>query len=496
MKPERKLLGLYAALALANSGAEAAKAPPANLQEMWKIIQQQQKEIEALKAKADENTALKEEVKALKAGQNPDAVKSSQSVASGDAATSGKQAPPASKSAKSENERKTDILANEVEKLKTQLFIPEKREYKSQYGLGPAASQVYRVNRGLSIGGYGEMFYTNYTGDKGAMKDTIDMARAVMYVGYKFNDWIVLNNEFEWEHATTGEGGESRGEASVEFSYLDFLLHKNANIRAGLLLMPMGFINEIHEPVTFHGNRRPDVEQYIIPTTWRELGAGLFGQITPELQYRMYAINSLNAKGYTSEGIREGSQEGSMAVAEDWGFSGRVDYTPNYAPGLLMGASTFLGNAGQNEYYAGRKVNAFTQLYEGHVQWHWRGLEMRALGALGYIGNAGTLSQTNGETIGKQNYGWYTEAAYDVLPLLLKDSTQYLAPFFRYERYNTLASIPTGYAGDKSLDRWVYQVGLTYKPIQNISVKADYRNVNSAGGPVPDEFNLGVGFIY
>jgi hypothetical protein len=493
MKLETKIagLGVGAFLVFAHGGAEAAKAAtPASLQEMWKIIQQQQKEIEALKAKAGENEALKQEVKTLKAqqGEAPPA------PAANEAATPRPQA--TLKAPKSESERKTDILATEVEKLKSQLFIPDKREYKSEYGFGPAASQVYRVNRGLSIGGYGEGMYTNYTANKGDRKDTIDLTRAVLYVGYKFNDWIILNNEFEWEHATTGEGGESKGEASAEFSYLDFLLHKNANIRTGLMLMPMGFINEIHEPTTFHGNHRPDVEQYIIPSTWREMGAGLFGQIVPGLQYRMYAVNSLNAKGFTSAGIREGSGEGSFAVAENWAYTGRLDYTPSFAPGLLAGFSTFLGDAGQSEYYLGRKVSVFTQLYEGHLQWHWRGLEMRALGALGYIGNAGLVSAANGETVGKQNYGWYTEAAYDVMPYLLKDSTQYLAPFFRYEHYNTLAAVPTGFATDKSWDRWIYQVGLTYKPIPNIAVKADYRNYHSVGSPQPDEFNLGFGFIY
>lgn len=82
------------------------------------------------------------------------------------------------------------------------------------------------------------------------------------------------------------------------------------------------------------------------------------------------------------------------------------------------------------------------------------------------------------------------------MPWLWRDSTQYLAPFFRYERYNTQASVPSGFDRDRTLDRWIYQAGLTYKPIQNIAVKLDYRNVNSTGGPLPDELNLGVGFIY
>ena len=478
---------IAAAFALLPPWTEAAQPMPATMEEMWKIIQQQQEEIEALKAKAGQSEALKQEVKELKAAQ--------QEPAKAPLAGKGAAEPPG-KAAKTDVERKTDILASEVEKLKTQLVLPEKREYKSQYGLGPAASEVYRVNRGLAIGGYGELFYTNYTGDKGSRKDQFDLARAVLYVGYKFNDWIVLNNEIEFEHATTGEGDEEKGEVSVEFSQLDFFLHPAANIRAGLMLVPMGFINEIHEPTTFHGNRRPDVERFIIPTTWREMGAGLFGEIVPGLQYRMYAMNGLNASEFESSGIREGRQGGSRALADNFAFAGRLDYAMPFAPGLLVGASTFLGDAGQDQRFLGRKIAAFTQLYEGHVQWRYRGFEFRALGTFGHIGDAALLSAAKGETIGRENFGWYTEAAYDVMPLLWKDSTQYLAPFFRYERYDTLAAVPDGFADDGSFDRWVYQAGLTYKPIPNIAIKADYRNVHAARGEQPDELNLGVGFIY
>jgi hypothetical protein len=496
MKPRKNPISLCiaAAFALLPPGAQAAQPMPATMEEMWKIIQQQQKEIETLKAKAGQNEALKQEVKELKAAQQETA-KTAQRPAEagkGEPETTAK----GGKAAKSDIERKTDILTSEVEKIKTQLFIPEKREYKSQFGLGPAASEVYRVNRGLSIGGYGEMFYTNYSGDKGSKKDQIDLVRAVLYAGYKFNDWIILNNEIEFEHGTTGSGDEEKGEVSVEFSQLDFLLNPAANIRAGLMLMPMGFINEIHEPTTFHGNRRPDVERFIIPSTWRELGAGLFGEIVPGLQYRMYAVNGLNAKEFTSQGIRDGRQNGSKALGENFAFTGRMDYAMPFAPGLLVGASAFLGDAGQDQLYQGRKIDAFTQLYEGHLQWYYRGFEFRALGAWGHIGDAAALSAAKGETIGSENYGWYTEAAYDVMPWLWKESTQYLAPFFRYEQYDTLAAVPTGFDKDGSYDRWIYQAGLTYKPIPNISVKLDYRNIHSADGQQPDEVNLGVGFIY
>ncbi len=473
---------------------EAKKSKPSSIDEMWKIIQQQQKQIEELQNKISQNEASKTSTQPQGSGTGQANTKSGTagSTVSTPVAMTGK-------SQKSESERKTDILASEVEKLKTQLHIPDKREYKIEYGYGPAASEVYRVNRGLSIGGYGEWAYSGYDKD---LKSTADNMRAVIYAGYKFNDWIILNNEFEFEHATTGEGSEQKGEVSVEFSYLDFLLKDYANVRAGLTLVPMGFINEIHEGPTFHGNYRPQVEQVIIPTTWREIGAGVWGQLAPGLQYRMYGMNGLNAQGFSTSGIREGRQSGSNAIAEDFAFTGRLDYDMPFVPGLLAGVSAWVGNSGQgfdysSPQYGSQRLNVLTQLYEGHIQWHWKGLEMRALGAVGTIGNAAQLSAAKGETIGSQNYGWYTELAYNLMPWLWNDSTQYIAPFFRYESYNTLASVPDGFDDYGGLyDQWIYQGGLTYKPIENVAVKLDYRNFNSAAGALPNQYNLGVAFMY
>ncbi|MGZ5580546.1 MAG: hypothetical protein ACXWGW_15845, partial [Methylobacter sp.] len=138
----------------------------------------------------------------------------------------------------------------------------------------------------------------------------------------------------------------------------------------------------------------------------------------------------------------------------------------------------------------------FTQLYEAHVQWKYRGLEFRTLGSWGHINNADILSAARGETIGSENYGFYTELGYDVLPLLFKDTTQYLAPFFRYETLDTIAKAPTGFADDLTKDMSIYQFGLNYKPIPNVVIKADYRNRVAKQGPLSDDFNLGFGFIF
>ncbi|MDD1641355.1 MAG: hypothetical protein LUQ68_07640, partial [Methylococcaceae bacterium] len=357
---------------------------------------------------------------------------------------------------------------------------------------GPAASKVYQVGKGLSIGGYGEANYQKIVSDKGNAKDNADYERLVMYVGYKFTDRILFNSEIEFEHGSTAEGGS----VSVEFAALDFFIDPMVNARTGMVLLPMGFLNQIHEPPFYFGNNRPEVERRIIPTTWREIGVGLFGAITPNLTYTGYVINGLDAQGFNSNGIRDGRQNGGQALAENFGYVARMDYTPDALPGVSVGTSAYLGNSGQDLNYKGKTPNVFTQLYEGHVQWKYRGLEFRTLGSWGHINDAGILSAYKGQTVGSANYGWYTEIGYDVLPLVFKDTPQYLAPFFRYEQYDTIASTPSGYKDNQNLDREIFQVGLQYKPIPNVVIKADYRNFSAQKGSVPDDFNLGFGFIY
>ncbi|MGR9116540.1 MAG: porin [Gammaproteobacteria bacterium] len=467
MKTQKLLgCGLMSALFTLSPTAQAIEGElkkPQTMEDMWQIIQAQQQQLNEMQKKL-------EQANAASAGNQVQTL-----------------------------ERKTNVLTEEVEKLRTELVIPEETEYKSQYGLGPAASKVYQVGKGLSIGGYGEANYQNIIKDEKAdekkddNRDNTDFERLVLYVGYKFTDNILFNSEIEFEHSSTGKDGE----VSVEFAALDFFLDPMANIRAGMVLMPMGFLNQIHEPPFYFGNNRPEVERRIIPSTWREIGVGLFGELMPGLTYTAYAVNGLNAADFDASGIRSGRQSGSKAKAEDLAFVGRLDYTPDFVPGLTVGGSAYLGNSGQDQTFAGRKADVFTQLYEAHVQWKYRGLEFRTLGSWGHIDDAAVLSANKmNQTIGEENYGWYTEVGYDIMPHIMPDSTQYLAPFFRYEQLDTIASAPTGFADDLTKDQRIYQVGVNYKPIPNVVIKADYRDFDSEGGDLPDDFNLGLGFIF
>jgi len=394
-----------------------------------------------------------------------------------------------------EVERKIDVLTREIENLKLGEAAPAASvEEGGVHGLGPAASKVYAVKQGVSIGGYGEFLYQNFDGSledgtPSGETDSADLVRLVLYTGYKFNERILFNSEIEYEHATTGEGDEEKGEVSVEFAYLDFLFAERMGVRTGLVLVPVGFMNELHEPPIFLGTRRPMVEQQILPTTWRELGAGVFGETGP-LSWRAYVTTSLDSTGFEGETIREGRSGGSQAAAEDIALTGRVDWTP--LGGLLVGASLFAGNTGQ-----GRGFDGGLTLWDAHAECRWRGLQARALYAQTAIDDAAAINDQNGlvgtESVGEDQYGWYGEVGYDVLA---GRSSQSLIPFVRYERWSTQDQVPQGFAADPANDQTLTTVGLSWKVIPNVVVKADWNKSENEARTGVDQVNVGLGFLF
>jgi hypothetical protein len=334
--------------------------------------------------------------------------------------------------------------------------------------------------------------------DKGDRNNEIDFLRFVLYAGYKFTDRILFNSEVEIEHASTGEDGS----VSVEFATLDFLLTDWANARLGLLLVPMGFLNEIHEPPFYFGTHRPSIERRIIPSTWRENGAGLFGSfLGDQLEYKLYVVNGFDASGFSASGLRGGRQKGSKALAEDFAVVGRLDWRP--APGLLLGTSGYVGNAGQDQVDSDSGLalpDALTSIWEAHAQYRRRGLHLRGLFTWATVNQAdrlnAALESAVDEAVAEEMLGAYGEAAYDVWQWISPDSEMTLEPFYRYEWVDTQQRVPDGYVRNQALRNQIHTVGLSFKPIPNVVLKADYRNVSAEEGSPADEINLGMGLVF
>jgi hypothetical protein len=350
------------------------------------------------------------------------------------------------------------------------------------------------------------MLYQNFAGERedgspSDRKDQLDFLRGVVYVGYKFNDRLLFNSEIEIEHAST----DLAGSVSLEFAYVDYLIADAIGARAGLLLLPMGLINEQHEPTTFLGTERPATELQIIPSTWRENGLGVFGQ-AGGFVYRGYVVSALDgvgggssdASGFSATGLRGGRQKGSKAVAEDFAGVVRVDYTG--VLGLVLGTSIYAGNAGQGAVSPldGTTIDASTVIWEGHAQYRARGLDLRGLFALSHVDDVTDINAVKGlsgdESVGERLVGWYLQGGYDVLRGVR--SEQQLIPYVRYEQINTQDEVPEGFSSNPATERRIITIGAAWKPIINLIVKADYLiNKNEADTGV-NQLNVSLGYLF
>lgn len=390
-------------------------------------------------------------------------------------------------------ERRLDAMSRELEAQKTGTTMPVAGE-KGQFGLAPAASKVYGSAGGLSIGGYGEMLYENFdaklqNGTYSPKANTVDFVRQILYVGYKFDDRIVFNTEIEFEHAKTATG--SAGEVAVEFAYLDFLLNPAFNVRAGMVLVPLGFVNELHEPPTYLGAKRPGVEGTIIPTTWRENGVGLHGELPGHFTYRAYVINGLDASKFGATGIRSGRQNGSKALAESLALTGRLDWNP--LPGTTLGLGAYSGNSNQAD--SGEPIR--TVLVEGHAEYKARGFQLRGLYARQTNSESGLtgLAASNAvKKLGTQQWGGYLEAGYDVLGRT--GSRQALIPYVRWERLNTQQAVVQGVTADLANDQTLLTTGVAYKPIPQVAVKLDLTKGENRAGTGRDQVSLALGYYF
>lgn len=389
-----------------------------------------------------------------------------------------------------ELERQANVLAQEIEKLKLKDVAIEPGE--RAYGLSPSASKVYFKDQGVSIGGYGEALYQDF--DDESKTDEWDFLRLILYTGYKYNEKFILNTELELEHAST----DKEGYVSVEFAYIDYLWKPEVNLRGGLLLVPVGLISEYHEPTTFLSARRPDVESRIIPSTWRENGVGVFGDVSG-FSYKAYLMNGFDGEDFTAAGVRGGRQKGSEAKADDLAGVGRVDFTG--VDGLVVGASVYYGDSGQDLPFS-----VDTLIYEGHVDWEWKGLEVRALAVAAEIDGAGDLTSfqaardavepgTAIDPVGERMTGWYVQLGYDLFSALRPGEAS-LTPFVRFEAYDTQDEVPDGFTASGKNDIEVTTVGLNFKPIEEIVLKAEYQFYDNEAGTASDQMNLGLGYIF
>jgi len=413
-----------------------------------------------------------------------------------------------------ELERKVDVLTQEIEQMRLGA-LAETTAYAPRLGLAPAASKVYGVARGVSIGGYGEVLATRpdrerQDGAPSGGSDRVDFLRAVFYIGHKFSDELLLNSELEWEHGgivdeaavqvdpQSGQGGaELSGEVTLEFAYLDWSSQRAFGLRAGKLLVPVGLVNEQHEPPVFFGARRPETERVVIPSTWGGNGLGVFGELSNGLSYRAYVMEGLDATGFSADqAIRGGRQGGQQSALRHPAFVARVDWTSAF--GLAAGGSAFTGNAWQSQ--PGVPFRPSVTLLDAHARIDWRGFQGRALFARGSLHDAAALSDELGlagvERLGGRFWGAYLEAAYDVAPRITPGARYGLLPYVRYEITDPQDEVDVAGIEDPALHLRVITAGLAFRPDPNVVLKADREQRRNDADTEASQWNVAIGYLF
>lgn len=351
-----------------------------------------------------------------------------------------------------------------------------------------AAQRILSASNGnaVTIGAYGEVLYNQPEGDNG----TLDVQRLVVLLGYRFSDKVQFVSEIEFEHVE---------EVFVEQAFVNYNVANNLNLRAGLMLVPMGIINEYHEPTTFNGVNRPSMDKSIVPTTWREIGVGLNGRInSASLSYQAYIFNGfkstdsdLNGKIGGKNGLRGGRQKGIQSTINKPNFASKIEYYG--VPGLRLGLSGYFGRTQADDEIdhltgadVGMSMVGFDARYVKN-KFTARGQYIHAS-----LTDTDDYNELTGSELGSELSGWYAEAAYNILP---SDNAQRLFAFTRYEKYDTHAETEGSLVRNDAYNRDELTMGLSYHIAPGVVFKGDYQILNNAvsGSDAKNQFNLGVG---
>ncbi|GFE57573.1 outer membrane beta-barrel protein [Geobacter sp. AOG1] len=387
-------------------------------------------------------------------------------------------------------------LQQQVDDLNKQMqTMKEKEETKATE---PKAEDGYlkKTWDRTRIGGYGELDYLfrkeNGNGNGG---NTFEPRRMVLYVNSGLADWLTLNTELEWEHGGVPDGGPDGG-VSVEQAFLDFKLTRAFNVKAGVMLVPVGAVNLYHEPTNYNSTTRPQLDQIIIPSTWQEMGAGIHGQLGDRVDYQLLAMTGLDGSQFSAEnGIREGRQNFGKDSNRNQSITGRVELRP--FTNLYTNISFYTGNSAPSG-----KPAAYTTVAAFDGKYRIGDFDIMGEYARVYQDNPVALGVTD---IGHNMSGYWVEGAYHVLPKSLKQGKLSEADavlFTRYSAFNT----QDGGAMDPSLvsgrfDRTYTTFGIAFKPVPTMVVKADYQiySDHRSAGEIPldnDKFQVTLGFVF
>lgn len=362
-----------------------------------------------------------------------------------------------------------------------------------------SVNNMFLGEKNLSIRGYAQIDY-NQPLTKGIRQNgKLEVHRFVLFTGYRFTSRLQFISELEIEHGD---------QIFIEQAFAQYKVNNGLNLRAGMVVIPMGIINEYHEPTTYHGVERPNVEGKIIPTTWRELAVGVTG-VLPDvsLRYQFYITNGfLSHDGNDGvirgvDGLRKGRQKGLRSSISSPNFSAKLDYFG--VRNLKLGLAAYTGRT-QSKLYDGLDKNNNIAIASADsstvglfmiaadARYVRGGLEARGMAVLSSHSDVAAYNQFTGKDLGSKMTGFYAELAYDILVLGEKKYQTSLLPFVRWEQYNTHASTDA-IESNPTYNIQEITAGISWRHGQSVSFKGDYQWIKNGLDTKTGQLNFGVG---
>lgn len=379
-----------------------------------------------------------------------------------------------------EIQQQNDHLKAENEDLKDKVEVNEqlaKEASETAEAVAVASEEaaemaIAKANK-TTIGGYGELHYNNLNdqSDNNKDKEELDFHRFVLFFGHEFNDDLRFFSELELEHSVSGD--DQNGEIELEQAYIEYDINEQHLVKGGVFLLPVGIINETHEPTTFYGTERNPIEKNIVPSTWWEGGVMFSGEIARGFSYDLAATSGLNTKASKDYKVRNGRQKVSKAEAKDFAYTGRLKWTG--LPGIELAATVQYQEdmTQSNDPTAGSAT-----LLETHAVIQRGDFGLRALYATWDLDGDGPQSVGADE----QN-GWYIEPSYR-----LNDSIGF---FVRYNEWDNAA----GNSADSEYEQ--IDLGVNWWPHEDVVLKLDYQDQDAPAGKTElDGFNVGLGYQF
>jgi hypothetical protein len=390
-------------------------------------------------------------------------------------------------------------------------------------GLPAAASKIYFTDAKFAVSGFGEAVYNQYFGPRNKASGDLELYntnlyRFITYLAYKPWPWLVMYAEVFGEFMHDGTR-EADWEIFTE-TFLDFLISEYFNLRVGTSQLQIGFINNNDEPVLFYSVNRPEVERVIIPSQWMDLGIMAYGKFFDNLNYSLSVYEGLDAMSLNeSTWLRGGREHQFRGRWRNPVLNTQVEF--HGLPNSILSLSGIYTNLAGDQVirmgFNAVEVNSHTFLLSSFIRNEWDRFTLLTLASYGYMKNTDRLFQLNQELLGRRSYGFYIEAGYDILPLLIKQNKQRepettffyhpgqlkLPVFIRYERLNTHAAIHT-LLQDQSFNGnnlHALVIGANFNSRHNIVLKTNYqfrwnKQLLPGGEAEGNRLEFGLGFIF